>query len=245
MLLPGHGAPYRQSALERHADLNRGTFSARAGTNRKCGRTNMQLRSCTPLLAAVCACVAGCGREVAVAVSIPAPLVEALPLTVGIVYDKEFSEYVYSEKATGADWTVNLGNSTIIMMDKVLKTAFAKVVRLDALPTTDAPAAGVDFVLKPAVDEYAFLTPQDAGVDFYSVSIRFQFDAFAPNGLPVDQWQINSYGRVRSKKLNPKESLEAATDLALRDAAATMALDFKQRPQIQALLPTAGGASGS
>ena len=55
--------------------------------------------------------------------------------------------------------------------------------------------------------------------------------------LPPDI-DSRSYSRL---PLIPKDSLGAATDLALRDAAATMALDFKQRPQIRALLPGGSG----
>jgi len=200
----------------------------------------MSLRPGALLLAALAGLTSGCGATVPVAVTIPEPLVEALPLTVAVVYDQEFAKYTYTEKAPGTDWSINLGDSTTSMFDRVLNKAFAKVVRLDAVPDGE-PVAGVDLVLKPAVDEYAFLTPVDSGVDFYSVSIRFQVSAFAPNGAPLDQWDINSYGRTRAKKLSAKDSLGMATDLALRDAAALMALDFKQRPQILALLPGTSG----
>jgi hypothetical protein len=201
----------------------------------------MSLRPRTLLLTALTCLISGCGATVPVAVTIPDPVVEALPLTVAVVYDEEFSQYTYTEKATGTDWSVNLGGSTTTMFDRVLSKAFAKVVRLDAVPSNGEPPPGVDLVLKPTVDEYAFLTPADSGVDFYSVSIRFQLNAYAANGAPLDQWDINSYGRTRAKKLSAKDSLGTATDLALRDAAATMALDFKQRPQILALLPRTSG----
>jgi hypothetical protein len=201
----------------------------------------MRLRPRLLIIAALAVLVAGCGGEVPVAATIPDPLVEALPLTVGVVYDPDFSRYTYTEKATGSDWSINLGDSTTRMFERVLSKAFAKVVQLDAVPAEGQTESGVDLVLKPTVDEYAFLTPEDSGVDFYSVSIRFQLQAFAPNGVPLDQWDINSYGRTRSKALSPKDSLGTATDLALRDAAATMALDFKQRPQIRALLPGGSG----
>lgn len=185
--------------------------------------------------------VAGCGAEVPVSTTVPEPVVEALPLTVGVYYEPDFSSYTYSEKASGTDWTIDLGDSTTRMFDRVLDKSFAGVVRLDALPAEGATQPGVDFLLKPTVDEYAFLTPADSGVDFYSVSIRFQLNAYAPNGAPIDQWEINAYGRTRSKMLNARESMSSATDQALRDAAATMVLDFRQRPQIRALLAGTAG----
>lgn len=201
----------------------------------------MSLRPLTLLMTTVLSLTAGCGASVPIAVSIPEPVVDALPLTVGVYYDQEFSQYTYTEKATGTDWSINLGDSTTRMFDRVLSKAFANVVHLDTLPANGETVPGVDLVLKPTVDEYAFLTPVDAGVDFYSVSIRFQLNAYAPNGAAIDQWNINSYGRTRAKKLSAKDSLGTATDLALRDAAGTMALDFKQRPQIRALLPGTSG----
>ena len=189
---------------------------------------------------------AGCGPgAVPVATVIPDPLVQALPLTVAVVYDDDFTHYAYEEKATGADWNIDLGDSNVRMLDRVLASSFSNVVRRDAMPAEGESLTGIDFVLKPEVDEYAFLTPEDAGVDFYSVSIRYNLVAYTPSGAPIDRWQINSYGRTKAKKISPKDSLAAATDVALRDAAAALALDFQQRPQILALLPQAPGNDGS
>jgi hypothetical protein len=189
---------------------------------------------------------AGCGMgAVPVSTVIPDPLVQALPLTVAVIYDEDFSRYTYEEKATGADWSIDLGDTNVRMLDRVLSSTFASVVRRDAMPAEGESLAGIDLVLKPEIDEYAFLTPEDSGVDFYSVSIRYNLVAFTPNGAPIDRWQINSYGRTKAKKISPKDSLAAATDVALRDAAAALALDFQQRPQILALLPGAPGNDGS
>lgn len=198
------------------------------------------------LIVAASLAAAGCGPgAVPVATEIPDPVVQPLPLTVAVVYDEEFSHYTYEEKATGADWKIDLGDSNVRMLDRVLASSFTKVVRRDSMPREGESLAGIDFVLKPEVDEYAFLTPEDSGVDFYSVSIRYNLSAYAPNGAPLDRWQINSYGRTKAKKISPKDSLRAATDVALRDAAAALALDFQQRPQILALLQTAPGKDGT
>jgi hypothetical protein len=185
---------------------------------------------------AIVTCLAACGAHVPVSTSIPDPLVEAMPLTVAVVYDEDFSKYSYSEESAGADWTINLGDSNTRMLDKVLNKSFARVVRREEMPKEGEDLTGIDFLLKPEVDEYAFLTPADSGVDFYSVSIRYNLAAYAPNGLKIDDWQINSYGRTKASKLQPKDSLAAATDVALRDAAAALALDFRDRPRIRALL---------
>jgi hypothetical protein len=201
----------------------------------------MPVRISAAILYATIVLSAGCQTDVVVETTTPEPVVEALPLTVGVYYEPEFSSYTYSEKGSGADWKIDLGGSTINMFDRVLDKSFASVVRLDALPAEGATQPGVDFLLKPTVDEYAFLTPEDSGVDFYSVSIRFQLNAYAPNGAALDQWEINAYGRSRSKLLNARESMSSATEQALRDAAATMVLDFRQRPQIRALLAGTAG----
>src|SRR5262245_30144660 len=169
----------------------------------------MLVRTSFAIVCAATMLIAGCGAEVPVATTVPEPVVEALPLRVGVYYEPDFSNYTYSAKSSGTDWTINLGDSTTRMFDRVLDKSFASVVRLDALPAAGTTQPGVDFLLKPTVDEYAFLTPEDSGVDFYSVSIRFQLYAYAPNGVPLDQWEINAYGRTRSKMLNARESMSS------------------------------------
>jgi hypothetical protein len=218
----------------RQVGANRGTFPQETPADHVQHR--MLVRTFSAIVGVAITLISGCGAEVPVSTTIPEPVVEALPLTVGVYYEPDFSNYTYSEKSSSTNWTIMLGDNTTRMFDRVLEKSFASVVRLDALPAEGTTQPGVDFLLKPTVDEYAFLTPEDSGVDFYSVSIRFQLNAYAPNGAPLDRWEINSYGRTRSKKLNARESMSSATDQALRDAAATMVLDFRQRPQIRALL---------
>jgi hypothetical protein len=101
----------------------------------------------------------------------------------------------------------------------------------------EAPgAAGVDAILRPMVDEYAFLTPEQAGVDFYSVSIRYQVELLSPSGDLLDLWQVNSYGRTRSTGITGSSSLTEANEEALRDAAAVLALDLQKRESVLKLI---------
>src|SRR5262245_46119394 len=109
----------------------------------------MLVRVSSAILSAAIVLSAGCETEVALETTIPDPVVEALPLTVGVYYEPEFSNYIYSEKASGKDWKIDLGSNTITMMERVLARSFTGVVRLDALPAEGAPQPGVDFLLKP------------------------------------------------------------------------------------------------
>jgi hypothetical protein len=174
----------------------------------------------------------GCTQNIEVPATVPDPVLAALPLEVGVMYDEDFSNFLYIEKLLyGPEITVELGAANVNMFDRMVRSVFQDVV------TVEAPgAAGVDAILRPMVDEYAFLTPEQAGVDFYSVSIRYQVELLSPSGDLLDLWQVNSYGRTRSTGITGSSSLTEANEEALRDAAAVLALDLQKRESVLKLI---------
>ncbi len=188
-------------------------------------------------LAVVVLAAAGCTRSIEVPATVPEPVLPTLPLSVGVVYDPDFRDFIYIEKLLyGPEITVELGAANVNMFERMLRSAFANHVRLEE------PRAGggeVDAILYPSVDEYAFLTPEQAGVDFYSVSIRYKVDLYSPSGALLDSWKVDTYGRTRSTGITGTNSLSQANEEALRDATAVLALDLQQRPSVLNLIEDA------
>lgn len=176
------------------------------------------------------AMLGGCARNIEVPATVPTPLLAPLPITVGVYYDEEFRDFLYIEKPlTGPETVVNLGEANVNMFSRMVSSVFERSVTV-ASPEGAAPE--VDAILAPRVDEYAFLTPDQAGVNFYSVSIRYRIDLLSPSGDLLDSWKIDSYGRTRSTGITGNNSLTQANEEALRDAAAVLALDIQERPSV-------------
>lgn len=178
--------------------------------------------------------LAACARNIEVPASVPSPLLPSLPITVGVYYNDEFRDFLFIEKPlTGPDITVDMGDANVNMFTRMASSVFERSVMVDSPQDV---AADVDAVLAPSVDEYALLTPQQAGVNFYSVSIRYRIDLLSPEGDVIDSWKLDSYGRTRSTGITGNNSLAQANEEALRDAAAVLALDLQQRPSVLKLI---------
>ncbi len=176
----------------------------------------------------------GCARNIEVPASVPTPLMAALPVTIGVYYEEaDFSKFLYIEKLLyGPEINVELGEANVNMFDRMVSSVFSATVPLKQ-PRADGTS--VDAIIAPTVDEYAFLTPDQSGVNFYSVSIRYKVDLLSPSGDLLDSWKVDSYGRTRSTGLTGTNSLSQANEEALRDAAAVLALDLQKRPSVLSL----------
>ena len=69
-------------------------------------------------------------------------------------------------------------------------------------------------------------------LDFFSLSFKYKIDVFSAAGDLVADWTINAYGKAPSYALKSRESVKEALMVALRDAAASITLDFPRQPGV-------------
>lgn len=170
--------------------------------------------------------------------SFPAPLVEHLPASVGIVYDDDLRNFTYNETVSdGTSWTIELGESNVRLFNQLFSSMFERIVELDDV--ADPAAAGLDGIVRPVLEEYAFLTPNELGSRFYAVSIRYRIFLYDNEGQELAAWPVNAYGQSRAGvvdagmlKVGP---LQDATNMAMRDAAAGAIITLRDQPEIVAL----------
>jgi recombinational DNA repair ATPase RecF len=93
-------------------------------------------------------------------------------------------------------------------------------------------------VLEPVLEEFAFITPADAGSNLYAVSLKYRINGYTPTGELRDSWQFTGYGTQAAGSLGSrgKEALQRATALAIRDAAARLATELRDQAVIRGLL---------
>jgi hypothetical protein len=183
--------------------------------------------------------LAGCGPVRLVAnTNIPAPLVLKMPVGVALFIPKEFSEYVHKEERWSTDWQVDLGRAQTDGMTRLLHAMFERVVPVDSVNAgTQAP--DIRAILEPNIEEYAFVTPRDAGSPFFAVSIKYRVNVYLPDGKLADSWGFTGYGTSPAQGLSSTAPLATATALAMRDAGAKLAVEFREQAIVRGLLPDA------
>lgn len=180
--------------------------------------------------------LAGCGAsQVRPVDRSPTPLVDPLPMDAGLYLDSEFRQYVYKEKRWNIDWQVALGEAGVTHANRMAKASFRAVREVKALNALGEPALAL--VLAPRIEEFAFVTPRDAGGSLYQVTLRFRMNVHDSQGRLVDSLVYTGYGATGSgSSLGSTGPLTAATELALRDAGAKFLTEFPLQPVVQQVL---------
>jgi hypothetical protein len=121
---------------------------------------------------------------------------------------------------------------------------FERVIVVDSLNAGSQVGESIAAILEPSVEEYAFVTPRDAGSPFYAVSIKYRVNVYLPDGKLADSWGFTGYGTAPAGGLSDTEPLQNATALAMRDAGAKLAVEFRDQAIVRGLLPDAETADG-
>jgi hypothetical protein len=182
--------------------------------------------------------LAGCGPVKLVAsTNIPPPLVVKIPIGVALFVPTEFSSYVHKEERWSTKWHVDLGKAQTDGITRLMGAMFERVVPVDSVNAGTQIPGGVTAILEPSIEEYAFVTPRDAGSPFYAVSIKYRVNVYLPDGKLADSWGFTGYGTSPSQGLSSQAPLSTATALAMRDAGAKLAVEFREQAVMRGLLP--------
>jgi hypothetical protein len=202
----------------------------------------MTPRTTRTALAALClglmtACTA---TKLETKAALPPPLLERLPVRVGIYYSKEFREYKHLETRGTIDYEVNLGPAHVTNLDWLLKAMFQELVPVDDPTRVSQITPPLAFVLEPKFEEYSFLTPKDVAGEAFIVTIRYLLTVYDGMGARVDSFTFTGYGRERAHTLASKEPLAVATQRAMRDAGAKIAVELTDQDSVRLLLRGVG-----
>ena len=171
---------------------------------------------------------------------LPPPLIEQLPVRVGVYYSKEFRDYVHKETRGTIDYEVNLGPAHVTNLDWLLKAMFKEIVPVDDPTRVAGITPPLAFVLEPKFEEYSFLTPKDVAGEAFIVTIRYLLTLYDGGGARVDSFTLTGYGREKAHTLANKEPLAVATQRAMRDAGAKVAVELTDQDSVRLLLHGAG-----
>jgi hypothetical protein len=181
--------------------------------------------------------LAGCDQALIVPTTFPEPVVEPLALDVALHFTPEFASYRYREDVEGdAKWDIDLGKANVALFESVSRRLFRSATRVTDRPS-GAAAAGFNAIIEPSIAAFEFSLPSQSATEQYSVWIRYTVKVFRPDGQELTAWTISAYGESDSTMLRPARSMEQAVILALRDAAAILAVNFATEARSRGVLP--------
>jgi hypothetical protein len=182
------------------------------------------------------AAIAGCGDvKVKAEPKLPTALVSKLPLTVGVYYADNFRTYKHREDRWGSGYEVDLGPGHVHLADQLFNLEFAgtvPVASLDAVPK-DAHFAAI---VEPRIERFSFLTARDTGGQYFAVTIDYRLNLFNAKGERIDSFTFVGYGSAPSTGMSSANPLAAATQSAMRDAAAKFLVQFPEQGTVKKLL---------
>lgn len=181
--------------------------------------------------------LAGCGKkQVVVQGNFPEPLVEPLPLTIGIWYEAEFANHEFFDEAKGrteSDWIVKTGEAQVEMWGQLFNRMFATVRPLEGRPAPEQMNPAVDAVLIPRVDELQYAIPAHTNIKVYEIWMRYAFELVTTGGEPIAEWTMTAYGKTPTAFLrSDEEAVRLAGVVALRDAGANFITSFQKVPEV-------------
>ena len=173
---------------------------------------------------------------------IPQPLIERIPVVIGVHMPLEFTAKVYEEKREGGggEYSIGLGKAQAAGFMRILNAMFNRVVPVASPRDAAATDAEIRGVLEPVLEDYAFVTPADSGTSTYAASLRYTIRLYSPQGELAESWTFPGYGSQPASQFPGKgdEALAVATRLAMRDAGAKLAAEFHEQAIARGLLPS-------
>ena len=200
---------------------------------------------CLTLLAAGCAT-----KQVEVEGSFPSPLLDPLPITLGVIYPSAFAEHEFFDEAKGraeSDWLVKTGEAQVEFWDILFGGMFDKVVHIRDWETAQSRGPEIDGVLIPAIADLQYTIPTHTNVKIYEIWMRYEFRlvdvaaihqqedgalSFNPDER-LAGWPITAYGKTPTAFLQTdEEAVNLAAVVALRDAGANFVTSFGATPDV-------------
>jgi hypothetical protein len=197
-----------------------------------------------PILAAG-ACLAGCGgSQVIVESTFPTPLIEPLPVSMGIIIPDELYNFIYTEDIPDQSlWTIALGDANVAMLAPLFKGMFRDTRDIESLALV-AGDRSLDGVIEPKLDKFEFDVPTGERDEFVEVWLQYQITVYEPDGGTVIQWPVSGYGKSELLR-DPEDAVQRAAIVAMREAGATISTKFSEQPQVKQWLGGKGYAATS
>lgn len=170
----------------------------------------------------------GCASNVAmVTPTIPRPVTDKIPISVGLRIPANFSHFVHEESIFGREkWSIDLGDANAALFKQLFAYMFDRVLIVSA--NDDPKLMDIDALIEPTIDAFEFSTPGQSKTRAFAVWVRYRLKIYDHAGNLVSNWPVSAYGKSQATALNKSDALERAAVLAMRDAAALMVMKLDE-----------------
>jgi len=176
--------------------------------------------------------LAACAASVLVGANFPDPLVEPLPVRIGLILDEELTGYEhYEEIPHEATWTIQLGEANAAMLGQLFQSMFLAAESVDDVPLGPEDRRQFDGVLRPELEKFEFDVPRGRNDVFVEVWMQYRLRLYEPDGELVAEWPVSGYGKAEIG--NRERALNQAAVVAMREVGATISTTFSEQPQVE------------
>lgn len=188
------------------------------------------LRRC--LVALACAGISGCSTSLVVNAIFPQPLVDPLPVRVGIFFDEALATYAHEEKIPQqASYSIQLGDANVSMLSQLFDSMFVSTEPVVGLPLETADQGRLDAVIKPELERFEFDVPIQRTDNFVEVWMQYQMRLYETDGQLIAEWPVTGYGKAEHG--NRGAALNRAAVVAMREAGAEISTEFSAQPAVE------------
>jgi len=174
----------------------------------------------------------GCASVVTVEAEFPPPLVEELPVRVGLIFDEELTGYEYFEDIPQrSTWTIQLGSASEIMLRGLFDRMFLETRPVEVVPLTSTDLYRLDGVIHSELEKFEFDVPITGNDEFVEVWMQYRLKLYEPGGTLVTDWPVSGYGKAELG--NKEEAVNRATIVAMREVGAAISTRFAAQPQVE------------
>jgi hypothetical protein len=186
----------------------------------------------TPGLAAVAIISAGCTSAVVVESEFPTPLVDELPISIGLYFEPRLRDFIHAESLPrSATWTIDLGDANLAMLNPLYREMFRTTREFADFPPMPNEAATVDGVLSSTLQQFQFDVPRTTRDEFVEVWIQYRLQLLKPDGEVVVEWEVPGYGKAEIDG-SREDAVHRASITAMREAGARISTQFRLQPQV-------------
>ena len=179
------------------------------------------------------ASLVGCSSSALVEAEFPRPLIEPLPIRVGIILSDALRTFEYYEEIPQhSKWTIQLGSANVAMFEPLFESMFREARSVTTLPLSEAERHELDAVLQPEVEKFEFDVPRNSDAKFVEVWLQYRLKLLTTDGTQIADWAIVGYGKAQKGMLGNEGSLRKAAVRAMREAGATLATGFAKQPAV-------------
>ena len=172
----------------------------------------------------------GCSAgKVSVRANIPQPLVSKLPLSGYLSYTDTFKNYQYEENEKGRSLSsLAFGPAQQEMFDRVFT---------QLLTVSETSNSSLDVIIEPEILDLQYTSPKETKLNLYEVWLRYRVKITDAQNKTLADWVVKGFGKTPTATLkSPSSAFNAATNIALRDVGAQLAIGFPKQPAIADLL---------